>query len=840
MKPRWAIEKTRQWYMRNEWTVFDFQKQAWHAWHRGQSGLIHSPTGSGKTLAAWLGPVQGAMSTNGSGFRSFKDSGSAKTTVSDNASGDGFGKEGLNVLWITPLRALANDTCSNLQDACDALEVPLSVEIRTGDTSSSRRTKQRTQPPFALVTTPESLSVMLSYPGAEIGLQTIHTVIVDEWHELIGSKRGVQLQLCLARLRQLCGHLRIWGLSATLANLDEAMQALISPCQNGILIEGVVPRAIEVQSVLPSNSESFKWSGHLGLQLVPSVIEALQNAATTLLFTNTRSQAELWFQALLDARPDWLDSIALHHGSLDRKLRTQIEERLREGSLNCVVCTSSLDLGVDFSPVDQVLQVGSPKGVARLMQRAGRSGHRPGAISRVLCVPTNALELVEIAAVRRALNAGRIEGRQSPTLSLDVLSQHLVTIAMGSGFDETRMLREIRSTNAFSLLSDEQWQWVMDFITRGGQALQGYPQYHKVLKVAGIYRVMNKEIQARHRMSIGTINSDTQISVAYQGGKRLGSTEENFIARLKPGDTFQFAGKHLELIRMKEMTAYVRNATRRSSAVPRWWGTQMPLTTELADSVQETLDDWNRGLASSTELDCISATLDMQRRWSILPGPDDFLVETISTREGHSLFCFPFAGRLAHEGLAMLVALRLSARSPLTFTLQINDYGFELQCPTALNVDIETLKQAFSTERLLEDILGSINASEIAKRRFRDIARIAGLVFDGYPGRAKSAKQVQSSSSLIFDVLVNYDENNMLLDQARREVLEQQLEFSRLEAALESLKKRRWHLIKPDRLTPLSFPLWAESLNSQTMSSESFKQRIQSVLVEIEQAADVS
>lgn len=840
MKPRWAIEKTRQWYSRNDWTVFDFQKQAWHAWHRGQSGLIHSPTGSGKTLAAWLGPVQGAMATNGSGFRSCRDSSSDKTTDSDKASVDGSGKEGLRVLWITPLRALANDTCSNLQEACDALEVPLSVEIRTGDTSSSRRSKQRTQPPFALVTTPESLSVMLSYPSAEIGLQSIHTVIVDEWHELIGSKRGVQLQLCLARLRQLCGQLRIWGLSATLANLDEAMQALITPGSNGIIIKGVVPRAIEVQSVLPSNSERFKWSGHLGLQLVPSVIEALQNAGTTLLFTNTRSQAELWFQALLDARPEWLDSIALHHGSLDRKLRTQIEDRLREGSLSCVVCTSSLDLGVDFSPVDQVLQVGSPKGVARLMQRAGRSGHRPGAISRVLCVPTNALELVEIAAVRRALNAGRIEGRQSPTLSLDVLSQHLVTIAMGSGFDETRMLKEIRSTYAFSLLSDEQWQWVMDFITRGGQALQGYPQYHKVLKVAGIYRVMNKEIQVRHRMSIGTINSDTQVSVAYQGGKRLGSTEENFIARLKPGDTFQFAGKHLELLRMKEMTAYVRNATKRSSAVPRWWGTQMPLTTELADSVQETLDDWNRGLASSAELECISATLDMQRRWSILPGPDDFLIETISTREGHSLFCFPFAGRLAHEGLAMLVALRLSAQSPLTFTLQINDYGFELQCPTAFSVDMDNLKQAFSTEHLLEDILGSINTSEIAKRRFRDIARIAGLVFDGYPGRAKSAKQVQSSSSLIFDVLVNYDEDNMLLDQARREVLEQQLEFSRLEAALESLKKRRWHLIQPDRLTPLSFPLWAESLNSQTMSSESFKQRIQSVLVEIEEAADIS
>lgn len=814
MKPRWAIDKTQRWYASNEWTVFDFQKQAWHAWHRGQSGLIHSPTGSGKTLAAWLGPVQGAMQH-------------------DAAAKD----EPLRVLWITPLRALANDTCSNLQAACDALDVPVSVEIRTGDTSSSRRTKQRTQPPFALVTTPESLSVMLSYPGAEIGLQGIHTVIVDEWHELMGSKRGVQLQLCLARLQTLCGQLRIWGVSATLANLDEAMQTLLGTENDGVLIQGIEPRTVEVNSVLPANSEHFKWSGHLGLQLVPQVLQAIEGAGTTLLFTNTRSQAELWFQALLDARPDWLDTIALHHGSLDRKLRTHIEDRLRQGSLSCVVCTSSLDLGVDFSPVDQVLQVGSPKGVARLLQRAGRSGHRPGATSRVLCVPTNALELVEIAAVRRALNAGRIEGRQSPTLSLDVLSQHLVTIAMGAGFVATDMLTEVRRTHAFSNITDEQWQWVMDFITRGGQALQGYPQYHKVINVTGTYRVMNKEIQQRHRMSIGTINSDTQISVAFQGGKRLGSTEESFISRLKPGQTFQFAGRHLELVRIRDMTAYVRKATKRSSAVPRWWGTQMPLTTELADSVQETLDHWNRNLATSPELDCISATLDMQRRWSLLPGPGDFLIEIISTREGHSLFCFPFAGRLAHEGLAMLIALRLSEKAPLTFTLQINDYGFELQSPTAFSVDIDQLTSVFSTDNLLDDILGSINASEIAKRRFRDIARIAGLVFDGYPGKAKSAKQVQASSSLIFDVLVNYDEGNLLLDQARREVLEQQLEFSRLESALKGLEKRQWHIRYPERLTPLSFPLWAESLNSQTMSSQSFQQRLQSVLDDIEQAA---
>lgn len=807
-----AVKRTEAWYAENDWTVFDFQRQAWQAWHAGESGLIHSPTGSGKTLAAWLGPLQAALS-------------------------DDTADDGLKVLWITPLRALANDTRNSLEAACVALDLDLEVDIRTGDTSSSRRTKQREKPPFALVTTPESLSVMLSYPGAEIGLAGVHTIIVDEWHELLGSKRGVQLQLCIARMKRLCHGLRLWGVSATLSNIEQAMLALLGPGRTGTLIRGLVPRHIQIDSVLPENSERFKWSGHLGLQLVNPVIAAIESAGTTLLFTNTRSQAELWFQGLLEARPDWLHVLALHHGSLDRQLRSEIEDQLRNAQLRCVVCTSSLDLGVDFSPVDQVLQVGSPKGIARLLQRAGRSGHRPGATSRILCVPTNALELVEIAAVRRALEAGKIEGRDPPRRSLDVLSQHLVTIALGSGFVEEDMLKEVRDTHCFEALTDNEWQWVMDFITRGGQALQGYPQYHKVLKVGGLYRVMNREIQSRHRMSIGTITSDTQMSVAFQGGRRLGFIEENFIAKLKPGDTFQFAGRHLELMRIRDMSAYVRKATRKSGSIPRWWGTRLPLSSELADSVLQTLSQWQAGLVTTPELECIRDILLLQQQWSYLPGPDDFLFEFIDTDEGYSLFCYPFAGRLAHEGLAMVIAARLTAQSPSTYTLQINDYGFELQSPEPIVLEMTRLQALFTPDNLVDDILDAINAGEITKRTFRDIARISGLVFDGYPGRTKSARQVQSSSGLIYDVLVNHDEQNLLLDQARREVLEQQLEIRRLQDTLVSLQTKQWRLQYPDRLTPLSFPLWAESINSQTLSSMNFQQRIVSMLGNLEQAA---
>ena len=811
MQPE-ALVKTEEWFAANQWTVFDFQRAAWEAWHRGESGLIHSPTGSGKTLAAWLGPVQAALQQPND-------------------------DEALRVLWVTPLRALANDTHQHLEKACNALGADISVDLRTGDTSTSKRNRQRDKPPYALITTPESLSIMLSYPGAEIGLSGIHTIVVDEWHELMGSKRGVQLQLCIARLKKLCGALRIWGVSATLANLDEALDTLLGPNNNGVLIRGIMPKAIEVDSVLPTNSATFKWSGHLGLQLLSPVIDAIKSAGSTLLFTNTRSQAEIWFQALLAAEPKWLHSLALHHGSLDRDLRRDIEQRLKSGELLCVVCTSSLDLGVDFSPVDQVIQIGSPKGVARSIQRAGRSGHQPGSTSRILCVPTNAMEIVEIDAVRRALDKGKIEGRQAPKRSLDVLSQHLITIAMGSGFTENAMLAEVRNTDCFQDLSDTEWQWVLDFVSRGGQALQGYPQYRKVLNVAGTLRVMNKEVQQRHRLSIGTISSDVQMSVAFRGGKRLGSTEESFIARLKPGDTFQFSGRQLELLRVKDMTAYVRNSKKRSKVIPRWWGTQLPLTSELADSVQETLALWKKGDVSSPELRCMDNVLQLQENWSYLPGPDDFLIEYVRTHEGHSLFFYPFAGRLAHEGLSMVIAQRLSANTPMTFTLQINDYGFELQSPTEIELDIEALKKAFSVDNLLDDILCSINSGEIAKRRFRDIAKISGLVFDGYPGRAKSARQVQASSGLIFDVLQNYDAQNLLLEQAHREVLDQQLEYTRLADTLNGLSTKTWRMEKPKRLTPLSFPLWAESLNSQTLSSMSFQQRIESMLGSLEEAA---
>lgn len=802
--------RVEAWFGSRGWTVFPYQRAAWDAWRAGESGLIHSPTGTGKSLAAWLGPLMQAMAAPGA-------------------------QRGLRVVWVTPLKALARDTAENLQKAASELGTEWRIEVRNGDTGSSVRARQLKDPPHCLVTTPESLSLMLSYRDWQRPLSQLETVVVDEWHELLGSKRGVQLELCLAHLRRGAPGLRTWGLSATLGNLEQARDVLLGGSGHGRLIEGGISAETRIRALIPNSMERFPWAGHLGLNLLPDVLRQLEKAETTLLFTNTRAQAELWHEALIGARPAWLETIALHHGSVARGLRERIEEGLRNGSLRCVVCTSSLDLGVDFSPVDQVIQVGSPKGVARLLQRAGRSGHRPGVPSEVVCVPTHAFELVEIAAARRAAEIGSIEARQPLTGCLDVLAQHLVTLGLGRGFEPEAMLREVRGTHAFKDLSDDDWAWILDFLTRGGPALSAYPQYRRLVRADGRLRVTDRRIGRMHRMTVGTITSDASMAVRWQGGGRLGTVEESFIARLKPGDRFLFAGRVLELARVRDMVAWVRRASGGARAVPRWQGGRMPLSTELAESVVALLG------GSSTEpvpeLRAMAGILGLQADWSRLPAPGELLAECTTSREGHHLFVYPFAGRLVHEGLATLLAWRISRSQPVTFTLSFNDYGFELLAPDAVPVDAGQLRDWLCPEGLAEDLVEALNVSEIARRRFRDIARVAGLVFQGYPGSGKSARQLQASSGLIFDVLVKYDADNRLVSQARREVLAQQLETTRLARTLADIQGRNVILVNTERMTPLAFPLWAERLQSQIISSEDWRTRVMRAADRLERAA---
>ncbi|HEY1228147.1 MAG TPA: helicase-related protein, partial [Ramlibacter sp.] len=500
---------------------------------------------------------------------------------------------------------------------------------RSGDTTSAERSAQDRRLPTALVTTPESLSLMLSRADAQEQLRSVRMVVVDEWHELMGNKRGVQVQLALARLRRWQPGLVVWGMSATLGNLQEALYTLLGPGADGVLVRGETPKELIVDSLLPLRSERFPWGGHLGVTMLPQVVQEIAASSTTLVFTNTRSQAEIWYSALLEARPDWAGEIALHHGSLDRAVREWVELALKKGSLRAVVCTSSLDLGVDFLPVERVLQIGSAKGIARLLQRAGRSGHAPGRPSRITLVPTHSIEIIEGAAARAAIAAGHIEARHSPNQPLDVLVQHLVTVALGGGFEPEALYDEVRGTAAYQHLGSEQWQWCLDFVLRGGPSLVAYPDFQRVVPDAdGVWRVPDARLARRHRMNIGTIVSDASVSVQYLGGGRLGSVEESFVARLKPGDCFLFGGRLLELVRFHDMTAFVRRATGKRPAVPRWGGGRMAFTSTLGDAVVQQLAKAGEGVYDSPELQSLQPLLELQRQWSALPAPEHLLAES--------------------------------------------------------------------------------------------------------------------------------------------------------------------------------------------------------------------
>lgn len=835
------IRPAQDWFASRGWKPFEFQKKTWRAYLAGKSGLVHAPTGLGKTYAVWLGPVIERIANAPAEPPPKPDTGADRPKRSSKRA-DRERTEPLTVLWLTPLRALASDTLQALQAPITDLKLPWSIEKRTGDTGATLRKYQRERLPTALITTPESLSVLLSYPEAYQRFKTLRCVIVDEWHELLNTKRGVQTELGLARLRTWNPALRSWGLSATLGNLDQARDVLLgnSPARdNAILIEGPRRKRIEIATLIPDNIERFPWYGHLGTKLVPQVLAVLERARSALFFTNTRSQAELWFRGLLTARPDLIGQIALHHGSLDRKLRDRTETLLRQGKLRCVVCTSSLDLGVDFSPVDTVLQIGSPKGIARLLQRAGRSGHQPGAVSRIFCVPTHAFELIEFAAARDALHAGQIEPRLPLDKPLDVLAQHLVTVAAGGGFDERELINETRTTHAYQHLTDEEWGWCIDFTERGGDALTAYPEYARIRRQNGRLHASSPTIARRHRMGIGTISSNQSMNVRLGSGKTLGTIEESFIARLAPGDVFVFAGRLLQLLRVRDMTAYVRKARTGRGNVPRWAGSRFPLSTQLGAAVRDKFAAPDR-LPSKDHEEMRAAwpLIQLQRAWSRLPRRDRILIEVVRHREGEHWFIFPFEGRLVHEGLAALLAYRIAQRRPQTVNMTSNDYGMNLHAPGSLELEASDWHTLLTPERLAEDLLACLNATELARRQFRDIARIAGLIFPDFPGRGKTSRQLQASSDLFFDVFADFDPGNLLLEQARREVLEQQLEIARLKAALERVRAQPLEIVRPGRLTPLAFPLWAETLRAHTISTEKWSDRVQKMALKLEAEAD--
>ena len=757
----------------------------------------------------------------------------------------------MQLLWITPLRALAKDIARAMTEVVQSLGMNWQVGIRNGDTEMSERQKQKRRMPEVLIITPESLHLLIGQKGYRDIFKSLRYIVSDEWHELLGSKRGVQVELAVSRI---CGlrkrefmeseiiPLQVWGISATIGNLDEAKDVLLSPLRQldeftGIPITRVIVKAnidknIRIIPVFPDEIEKYPWAGHLGIRLVDKVIPIIESSRTTLIFINTRGMSETWYQTILQVAPELAGAIALHHGSIDMELRNWVEDSLHTGKLKAVVCTASLDLGVDFRPVETVIQVGSPKGVARFLQRAGRSGHQPGETSKIYFLPTHSLELVESAALEEARSMNFIESREPRLLCFDVLIQYLCTLAISDGFIPDEILPEVLSTYCYSDMEVDEWKDILHFITVGGVALQQYDEYHKVEIIDGLYRITNRRMAMRHRLHIGTIVSDPMLKVKFMSGGYVGIIEEWFISRLNPGDVFTLAGRNLEFVMIKEMTVIVKKSSSKKSIVPSWQGGRMPLSANLGAMLRKKFNEAAESVIAPNplrkydeEILILNPLFKLQQSLSHIPLENELLVEQIETKDGFHLFVYPFEGRLVHEALGAVLSYRISRITPITFSFAMNDYGFELLSDQPIPVDDTNVYDLFTTDNLFEDIQRSVNSAEMAKRKFRDISVIGGLIFQGYPGEHKKARHLQSSASLLFQVFSEYEKSNLLLRQAYNEVMEQQMEEQRLRTMLERIQRSRIVLTFPERLTPFCFPLKVDSMR-ENLSSEKLEDRV--------------
>ncbi len=807
-----------EWFSQQGWTPFKFQKDTWKAFLQGKHGLLNAPTGSGKTYALWF-PI-------------------VLNYIKNNPDYQTHHKKGLKAIWITPLRALSQEILQSAERVSKDLGTNFTVGIRSGDTSNKERVQQKKNMPDLLITTPESLQLLLASKGYDKMFKNCSAIVVDEWHELLGTKRGVQMELALSRLRTVSKNIRIWGISATIGNLEQAREVLLGTNEkiqgNSVLIKAKLNKKITVKSIIPKTMETFPWRGHLGLHLLEEVVPIINASKTTLLFTNTRSQCEIWFQKILQLHPEYAGEIAMHHGSINKETRLWVEQAIRNESLKAVVCTSSLDLGVDFAPVETVIQIGGPKGVARFLQRAGRSGHRPGEESVIYFLPTHAMELIEASALQRAVKEQVVEDRLPYLNSYDVLVQYLTTLAVSDGFFPDEIYEEISETFCFQAISKEQWQWLLNFIVLGSQSLQTYDEYKKVeIEADGRFKVNSRAVAMRHRFQIGTIVGDANLIVKYQKGGYIGSIEEFFISKLTQGDVFTFAGRNLEFIRIKDMQVHVRNSSKKTNKVPSWMGGRMSFSAQMSELLREELYTANVPTAElSKEMKALETIFERQKLESMVPGTDEFLIETFKTRDGYHHIFYPFEGRFVHEAMGSLLAYRISLLSPVTFSIAFNDYGFELLSDQKIDMQQVLDNDLFSAEFLLDDLQKSLNATEMARRKFRDIAVISGMVFTGYPNKGIKMKHLQSSSQLLFDVFRDYEADNLLFQQAFTETFEHQLEEGRLRLALERIEDQKVVWKDCEKPTPFSFPIITDRLREK-LSSEKLADRIKKMTAKL-------
>lgn len=791
------------WFAGHGWQPRPHQLELLSRAQAGQSVLLIAPTGAGKTLAGFL-PTLVALSER------------AKPKP-------GTRRRGVHTLYISPLKALAVDIKRNLETPVEEIGLNIAIETRTGDTPPSRRQRQKLVPPDILLTTPEQLALLIAHKDAATFFDSLETVIFDELHSLVTSKRGHMLSLGLARLFQLRPEVKTIGLSATVAEPDELRRWLVPQAPNEpppmaelIRLEGGAKPEI---TILKSN-ERIPWSGHSARYAMPEVYEAIKNHQTTLLFVNTRSQAELLFQALWAINEDALP-IALHHGSLDVGQRRRVEAAMMRNELRAIVATSTLDLGIDWGDVDLVVHVGAPKGASRLAQRIGRANHRLDEPSRALLVPANRFEVMECQA---ALDANYLGAQDTPPLregALDVLAQHILGTACAGPFDEDELFAEIRQAAPYADLDRETFMRAIEFVATGGYALKTYEQYAKIRKTSdGSWRLTHPRFAQQYRLNAGTIIEAPMLDIRLtrhrgrggnvRGGPVLGKIEEGFVESLSPGDSFLFAGRTLRLEGIRENNCYVSNAKDTDAKVPYYAGGKFPLSTYLASQVRHMLahpEEWHRLPEQVREW------LEIQRIKSVLPATSQLLIETFPRADRHYLVTYPFEGRLAHQTLGMLITRRLERARARPLGFVATDYALAVWGLRDFGLLVERGELSFG-DLFDEDMLGDdletwLAESFLLKRTFRQCATIAGLIEKRHPGKEKSGRQMTVSSDLIYDVLRSHEPDHLLLQATRADAAHGLLDIRRLGDMLSRIKHRIIHQ-RLEEISPLAVPVMLE------------------------------
>jgi ATP-dependent Lhr-like helicase len=758
------------WFTRQGWTPRPHQLDVLAATHAGRSVLLIAPTGGGKTLAGFLPSLIDLHATP---------------------------QPGLHTLYVSPLKALAADVQRNLMRPVCELSLDITIATRSGDTSATERRKQRENPPNILLTTPESLAVLLSQPEAQVFFAAIRRIIIDEIHALAGSKRGDQLALCLARLHTISPHATNLGLSATVAHPD-AIAAYVGRTPARVTTQGGAPPQIGM--MLPQGR--LPWSGHMGLASAPDILARIRAAGTTIVFVNTRAQAELLFQELWKINTETLP-IAIHHGSLELAQRLRVEAAMAAGRLRAVVATSSLDLGIDWGGVDQVLQVGAPKGVSRLLQRVGRANHRMDEASRAILVPANRFEVLECEAAILGVAANALDGDPPGPGGLDVLAQHLLLMACAGPFLPDAMYAEIRTAAPYANLPRADFDAVLDFVETGGYALQAYEQYRKLFRDSeGRVHIRGERTARQARMNIGTIVEEPLLKVRLARGPLLGEVEEYFVNMLSPGDTFMFAGRLLKFLRLRETVCEVADGGSGEPKVPAYAGGRMPLSTNLADRVRAMLADRSQWHLYPEP---VQEWLKLQHSISRLPGPNDLLVESFPRGDRWYLVAYCFEGRNAHQTLGMLLTRRMQrfGMAPLGFVA--TDYVLGIWCARQPH-DIARL---FDEDMLGDDLEAWMAESSMLRRTFRNVAVIAGLIERHHPGADKNRRQVTVNSDLIYNVLRRHQPDHILLRATRADAAGGLTDLARIALLLRRARGHLRHMVL-SRVSPLAVPVLLE------------------------------